>query len=115
MKRPDDKVRLWHMLDAARTAVEFAQGHSSKELMSDRMLNLSLTRLLEILGGAAKGVSEELRQRFPQVPWSHIAGTRDFVAHAYFDVDLDIIWDIVTEDLPPLIKHLEEIISSGGD
>ncbi|MDP2720111.1 MAG: DUF86 domain-containing protein [Dehalococcoidia bacterium] len=114
MKRPDDKVRLRHMLDAAHTAEEFARGRSRDELSSDRMLNLSLTRLLEILGEAAKGISRDLRNRFPEVPWNSVAGTRDVLTHDYFDVDLDIVWHIVTEDLPPLIRHLEEIISQEG-
>ena len=76
------------------------------------MLSLALVRLLEIIGEAAKGVSEELRQQYPEIPWKQIAGTRDRLIHGYFDVDLDIIWSIVADDLPILIAGLEMILPS---
>lgn len=114
MPRPEDHVRLRHMLAAAHTAVEFCQERSSNELKSNQMLSLALTRLLEIIGEAAKGISQDLRQSSPEIPWRQIAGTRDQLTHAYFDVDLDIIWGIVIKDLPPLITQLEQILKEEG-
>lgn len=103
-----DAVRLRHMLDAARKAASFVDGKRRNDL-EDELLSLALVRLLEIIGEAAKSVSEETKRRHPDVPWRLMAGTRDRLIHGYFDVDLDIVWAILTEDLPPLIDKLEQI------
>ncbi len=107
MSRHDDEVRLRHMLDAARQAVGFAKGRQRGDLERDVQLALALTRLVEIIGEAAKNVSGDERDRIPQVPWRAIAGTRDRLVHAYFDVDLDRLWQIVAVDLPPLVAAIE--------
>jgi len=106
----DDVSRLRHMLDAARKAVEFSKGKDRGSLDSDEQLLLSLTRLLEIIGEAAKNISSDLRIRQPEIPWKDIAGTRDRLSHGYFDVDYDIVWNIVSNDLPFLISKLEKIV-----
>lgn len=106
MSQHEDLVRLRHMLDAARQAVAFVEGKQRADLDRDLQLTLALTRLIEIIGEAAKGVSTGTRARL-QVPWRAIAGTRDRLVHAYFDVDLDQVWQIVTVDLPPLIATIE--------
>ncbi len=112
MSKHDDVVRLRHMLEAARKAVAFLKDRQRADLNTDEQLTLALVRLLEILGEAGKSVSAELRQRHPQIPWKELAGTRDRLIHGYFDVDLNIVWQIVTVDLPPLLQKLERMISS---
>jgi uncharacterized protein with HEPN domain len=109
-----DEVRLRHMLDAANQAIVFTQGCSRADLDTNVMLALAVVRLIEILGEAAKNVSWVTKNSTPEIPWRQIAGTRDRLSHAYFDVNLDIIWDIVTRDLPPLVDKLQEILSSNG-
>ena len=109
MTQHDDPSRLRHMLDAARKAVEFTSGKDRSSLDSDEQLLLSLTRLLEILGEAAKNVSPEFRQKHPEIPWKDIAGTRDRLTHGYFDVDYDVVWEIVSADLPVLITQLKKL------
>jgi uncharacterized protein with HEPN domain len=104
MPSTDDIVRLRHMLDAARQAVKFAEGRTRDELDTNSMLALSIVRLLEIIGEAAKNVSEDFRRASTRIPWKQIAGTRDRLVHGYFDVDLDIVWAIVSSDLPALIN-----------
>lgn len=106
-----DKARLRHMLDAAQEAVSFAAGRSRQDLETDRMLNLSLVRLLEIVGEAARGLSPEFRDAHPETPWKKIAGMRDRLIHGYFDVNLDIVWQTVTQEVPMLIAQLEAIAS----
>lgn len=108
----DDVVRLHHMLDAAREAEAFAQNRSRSDLDSDRMLALSLLKLIEIIGEAAATISKESRSQLPQIPWPSIVGMRNRLVHGYFDIDLDRVWDTITADLPPLIEELERIISS---
>ena len=114
MSKPD-AVRLRHMLDAARKAVQFAKGRTRADLEKDEMFMFALVRLLEVLGEAAKSVSEDVRQRAPKIAWQQVTGTRDRLVHAYFDVDLDIVWEIVTKDLPPLITALEQLVSTFDD
>jgi uncharacterized protein with HEPN domain len=104
-----DLNRLRHMLEAAREATRFVQGRQRSDLDSDRMLFLSLLHLLSVLGEAAKAVSEEVRNHYPQVAWKEIAGTRDRLIHHYFDVNKDIVWQIVTSDLPSLVVELEKV------
>ena len=107
----DDEIRLRHILDAAREAISFTEGHRRKDLDSDRKLNLSLVRLLEIIGEAARGITEEFRQDHSELPWKSMAGMRDRLIHGYFDVNFDVVWETVTNDLPPLIDKLEKIVT----
>lgn len=102
-----DPDRLRHMLDFARKAVQFAEGRTSDDLESDEVFGLAMVHLVELIGEAARGTTAALRQHHPEIPWTRVIGTRDRLIHGYIDVDLGIIWTIVTEDLPPLITQLE--------
>lgn len=105
-----DVVRLRHMLDAANEAQSFAAGRSRVDLDADRKLSLSLIKLIEIIGEAANGVTAECRITYPQIPWLDAIGMRHRLIHAYYDVNLDILWTTITNDLPPLITELEKIV-----
>lgn len=110
-----DAIRLKHMLDAAKQILVFTKECDQEDLESNDMLSLSVVRLIEIIGEAAKNVSLEVQDSSPNIPWKQIKGTRDRLAHAYFDVDLDIIWGIVSNGLPPLILNLEKLINQLED
>ena len=99
-----------HMLDHAREAVALAEGRTREDLDRDRLLELALVRLLEIVGEAASRVPEEECVRYPEIPWAQIVGLRNRPIHGYDAVDLDILWQIVAVDLPPLVATLETII-----
>jgi uncharacterized protein with HEPN domain len=105
----DDQVRLRHMLDAAEEAISFARGKSRSDLDSDRMLTLALVKSIEIIGEAAARVTPDGRAESPEIPWQDIIGMRNRLIHAYFDIDLDRVWDTVSDDLPPLVATLERI------
>jgi uncharacterized protein with HEPN domain len=105
--RRDDRIRLQHMLDSAREALSFTNGLNRADLDANRMLALSLVKCIEIVGEAAARVSQETRQQVPQIPWQDIVGMRNRLIHAYFDIDLDRVWDTVVADLPALIVLLE--------
>jgi uncharacterized protein with HEPN domain len=111
----NDLVRLRHILDAAREAVKYSQNRTRRDLDQDRLLSLSLVRLLEIIGEAAKGISPSLRTDHSEIAWDKMAGMRDRLIHGYFDVNLDVVWRTVTEDLPPLISQLEELLISENE
>jgi len=107
----DDSVRIKHVLDAAREAIEFVKDRSRQDLDNDRKLNLALVRLLEIIGEAARGISQEFRRQHPNLPWKSIIGMRDRLIHGYFDVNLDVVWQTATEDLPGLVARMEDLVS----
>lgn len=109
--RTNDAVRLRHILDAVREAEAFVEGRSRADLEANHMLSLALVRLLEIIGEAARGISEPVRQANPEVDWNKMAGMRDRLIHGYFDINLDIVWETVTQDLPMLISRVERIVS----
>lgn len=82
-----------------------------QELEENRLLKLALTRSLEIVGAAAARVSDEERSRLPRIPWAQITGMRNRLIHDYDFVELDILWQTVTVELPPLIGELQRILS----
>jgi uncharacterized protein with HEPN domain len=98
------------MLDAAREARAFAKDKKRADLDASRMLALSLIKSIEILGEAASKVTKEGREAHPEIPWADIVVTRNRLIHVYFDIDLDLVWYSVTDDLPPLIAALESVL-----
>lgn len=108
--RAHDGIRLRHMLDAAREAVSLARGRSRNDLETDRQLVLALIKDIEIVGEAAAQIAAPARHALPDIPWERIVGMRNRLVHAYFEIDLDIVWNTVQEDLPPLIRLLEAAI-----
>lgn len=107
----DDAIRLRHMLDAAREARGFAASRSRSDLDRDRQLLLALVKDVEIIGEAASRVSADTRMEWPDIPWQDIVAMRHRLTHGYFDIDPDIVWSTVTDDLPPLIEQLERAVA----
>ena len=81
-----------------------------EELGRDRVMQLALTRLVEIIGEATNRVSQVTIQKYPNIPWQQIIGMRNRLVHGYDVIDYDLLWDTVTNDLPPLITALKAII-----
>lgn len=112
--RKDDIIRIRHMLDAAKEARHFAEGKKRSDLDKGRMLTLSILKSIEIIGEAASKVTKETREYCTEIPWASIIAMRNRLIHVYFDIDLDRLWDTVTDDLPPLIVALERIVKESG-
>ncbi|MBU0987640.1 MAG: DUF86 domain-containing protein [Proteobacteria bacterium] len=100
------------MLDHAMEAMAMVQGKKRSDLNNDRMMELSLVRLVEIIDEAAARVGTNSREKYPSIPWLQIVGMRNRLIHGYDAVDLDVLWDTITDDLPPLIDELKKIRSS---
>jgi len=107
MSRHEDEVRLGHMLDHAQEAVDVCRVRARADLNSDRLLNLALVRLIEIVGEAATRVSTPGQAQRPDIPWRQIIGMRNRIVHGYDKVDFDLLWDTIQHDLPPLIGQLK--------
>ena len=106
MSRRDPFVRLDHMRDYARQAIQMATGRTRKELDTNDMLRLALTHLVELVGEAASQFPEENRRAFPQIPWLKVVSMRHRLIHGYFKVDLDLVWKTVQRDLSTLLNAL---------
>jgi len=105
--KAEDRVRLEHMIEAPQSALGFMAGRTRTDLDTDLMLLFAVVRAVEIVGEAASRVSTEGRATTPRVPWPAIIGMRNHLVHAYFDIDKDVVWKTVTEELPPLLTALE--------
>lgn len=90
------------------------RGRQRKDLARDRMLQLALVRLVEIVGEAAARVSPEARERFAAIPWQQAGGMRNRLVHGYDKVDLDVLWDTIQDDLPALMVQLQEALGQSG-
>jgi uncharacterized protein with HEPN domain len=109
MARNDDAVYLGHMLDMTRKAVKAIESKSRKKYDKDEILRLGLTHLVQVIGETARKVSAEFQSDHPDIPWRKIIGMRHRIVHDYMRVDEDILWQVVTNDLPELLPLLEEI------
>jgi len=98
------------MLDAARDALSFAKDRNRQDLDRDRKLVLAVVKSVEIIGEAAARVSAETQAELPRLPWRDIIDMRHRLVHAYYDINLDIVWSTLREDLPPLVETLETIL-----
>jgi len=107
---PEDRIRLQHMLDAAMEIQQYIQPSTREDLDSDRKLVHSLVRLLEIIGEAAAQTSKELHDKSFSIPWPVLTGMRNRLIHAYFSINLDVVWSTSTEDIPPLIEELNKLL-----
>ncbi len=111
MPNRDLRVSLLQMRDAANEALAMTQGRWRAVLDEDRVFSLAIVRLLEILGEAANRIPREDQAHYPQIPWAHLIGLRNRLIHAYDQIDHDILWQILTSDLPPLCLELERLSS----
>jgi uncharacterized protein with HEPN domain len=100
------------MLDAAREASQFIAGRERADLDRDRMLTLALVKEIEIIGEAASKVSDATRKRCAGIPWAGMTAMRNRLIHGYSTVDLDIVWQTATAELPPLVAALEKCLAT---
>jgi uncharacterized protein with HEPN domain len=97
----DDRVYLQHIRDAIEDITAYC-GNDHDAFLVDRMRQDATLRKLEVIGQAAKNLSEETKLREPEIPWKQIAGMRDKVSHDYFGMNLEIVWGVVQKELPKL-------------
>ena len=108
----DEFVYVGHMLDKAHEALSLVRGKTRQDYDSDTALRLALTHLIQVIGEAARRVSPTFRERHPEIPRDAIAGMRSKIVHDYMNVDEDIVWDSMTQELQPLTEKLKEVFPS---
>jgi len=110
MTPKNDLVFLEHILDSINAIGSFSKGLSVQKLVSNRLRQSAIVREIEIIGEAAKNISSGFKEKHQEVNWKEIVGTRDKIIHHYFGVNMNIIWEIITKDLPVLKKQVKGII-----
>ncbi len=110
MSRHEVSVTLQQMLDYAREALDMAHGCSRADLDTNLMLNRALVRTVEVIGEAAGRVPREYRSAHTEIPWQEIIGLRNRLIHGYDQVDFDVLWRIVSEDVPTLVAALAPLL-----
>lgn len=105
-----DTVYLRHILDAINQIQSYTTDLSYQEFSRDRLVQDGVIRQLEIIGEACRYVSDDFRAQHPDLPWTQIIGLRNRLVHAYFDINLGIIWDIVQADIPTLKTRIGRIL-----
>ena len=108
----EDQVRLRHMLDAAQDAMSFACGRRRQDLDTDRQLLLAVVKCFEIIGEAASQLSEEARGEADDLPWREIVDMRHRLVHGYYDINHDVVWSTLKEDLPTLVQTLRALLKT---
>ena len=116
MKTEKDLFRLGHIRDCIDKIMELTKSvHSFENFESKWIEQDAMMRNFEIIGEASNHISEETKEKFPEVEWSLMRGMRNFISHVYFGVDLDNIWDTAINDIPKLKSQIEDIISNLQD
>ena len=108
----EDLVRLQHMVEAAQSAIDFMSGRDRADLNQDRMLLFAVTRAIEIVGEAASKISDETRSAHDGIPWKAIVGMRNRLVHAYFDINVDVVWQTVTVEIPHILPELVALVTT---
>ena len=110
--QPDDRDAgyLWDMLDHARVAVDLTRGISFHQYCQDRVRQLALARAVEVIGEAARRMSEPFREAHPEIPWRKIIGQRNVLAHEYDEILHEVLWKAATTDVPELAAIIEKLL-----
>jgi uncharacterized protein with HEPN domain len=108
--RSEDRIRVQHILDEAAEISKYTDVISFGEFVNDGKTIRAVIRSIEVLGEAASRISIEFRKEHPDIPWEKIIGMRNRLIHVYFDIDYNVVWQTVKENLPPLIKQLQSIL-----
>jgi len=97
------------ILESIKLIEQYIKNLSKENINKNQGIKDSIVRRLEIIGEAVKNIPDDFKERYPEIPWKKIAGLRDIIIHAYFNIDLDILWDIIQKDLLDLKENIQRI------
>ncbi|MEA3402598.1 MAG: HepT-like ribonuclease domain-containing protein [Armatimonadota bacterium] len=111
MSERDPLVRLLHMRDYGRAVLRLTDQGSRERLDSDEMFAFAMIHALSMIGESAAGVSQQVRDASPKIPWADIVGMRHRLIHGYEYVSYDIVWETATVDVPELMQKLDTLVA----
>jgi len=112
MSKRGDIVFIQDIKEAIKRINVYLRGMDYKEFLKDKKTQDAVVRNLEIIGEATKNISEDLKHKYPEMPWKDFARVRDKLIHFYHGVNYDVVWDIATNELPPVLKQIKKIIAT---
>ncbi len=104
-----DTALILDMLLACRKLARFTKDLNAESFQANDLVQSAVLREFQVLGEAARQLSDATKGDYPQIPWSVIAGMRNRLVHAYFDIRLDTVWNTIQQDIPPLTAALEAV------
>jgi len=107
----DYNLYLDDIVEAAKRIEKYTKSLTLEELKKDTLILDGVVRNLEIIGEAAKNIPIQIKEKYPEIEWKKIAGLRDILAHGYFGIDVEVVWDIVKNKLPILKTQVNRILN----
>ncbi len=114
MRDPDVLPYLAHVLESIEAIERYTRGMEAAAFLNDSQAQDAVVRRLEIIGEAVKNVGPEFRAAHTEIPWKRIAGLRDVLIHRYFEVDLELTWETVQEQLPTFKQQVQALLQQLG-